>query len=60
MKTLEKNELKNVKGGRLECHNISGNTTFCVWISADSTWICSGEYTFSGETISLNCGPTNI
>ena len=56
MKTLDKNEMKNVKGGGgTMCYYALRQTTFCKYISEDGKTACLGFYDWSGVTISLVC-----
>ena len=54
MKTLEKNQMKNVKGGSLSCmSHADSQTSSCIW--SDGGKICVGVYTWGGTTKSLKC-----
>ena len=55
MKALEKNEMKNVKGGKTICYSNNINMTTCVYYSDDYKTTCVGVYTFGGDTVALAC-----
>jgi len=54
MKKLEKKEMKAIQGGGHGCSSNGNGITYCYAIY-DNGWACTGSYTYSGETISLEC-----
>lgn len=57
MKKINKQSLSLISGGAPpKCIPDNENkTTFCSWQDGTSGKFCTGVYTWSGETIFLNC-----
>jgi len=58
MKTLEKKELKSIKGGfEMHCTQGAFFTTKCT-VYYDNGYVCKGVYGWDGTTTDLHCYQT--